>query len=184
MEIKLNLIPQYRKDEISQQARLMKILRWEIESFFIITIFFILLLTIKYILIFNLNAQSSELESKQNKGKYEKIVSLDNNFKTVNTLVALDGSIQNDQLYWSKLFDKISTIMPEGIRAIKMATKNHTVLIAGVADTRDILVVMREKLSQEPCFSNVNLPLSNLVSKDNVAFQIEFEIKDECIKNK
>lgn len=184
MEIKLNLIPQYRKDEITQQVRLMTILRWEIELFFIIVIFLMLLLSLKYILIFNLNAQNSELDGKQNKGKYEKIISLDNNFKAINALVALDGSIQGDQLYWSKLFEKISTIIPEGIRIIKIANKNHTILMAGVADTRDILVSMREKLSQEPCFSNINLPLSNLVSKDNIAFQIEFEIKDECIKNK
>lgn len=184
MEIKLNLIPQYKKDEIAQSTRLMMILRWEIEIFFIIIIFFVLLLSLKYILILNLDTQISESGSKQSKERYEKVVSLDDNLKTVNTLVTLDESIQNDQFYWSKLFEKLSEIIPDGISVIKLASKNNMILIAGMADTRDILVDMRERLSREQCFSNVNLPLSNLVSKDNVAFQIEFDIKDECIKNK
>jgi Tfp pilus assembly protein PilN len=184
MEIKLNLIPQYRKDEIAQSTRLRTILRWAIELFFIIIIFFVILLSLKYILIFSIDIQTSELESKQKKERYEKVINLDDNFKTANALVSFNESIQGDQLYWSRLFEKLSEIIPDGISVIKLASKNNMILIAGTADTRDILVDMREKLSQEQCFYNVNLPLSNLVSKDNVAFQIEFDIKNECIKNK
>lgn len=184
MEIKLNLIPQYRKDEIAQASQLRLILRWEIELAIIVLIFFALLLSLDYLLKFNLAAQTSEFESKQSKEKYENIANLDGNFKTVNALVSLDESIQNDQLYWSRMFDKLNEALPEGISVTKIANKNYKVLIAGLADTRDILVDMKSSLEQEPCFSNVNLPLSNLASKDNVDFQIEFDIKEECVKNK
>jgi len=184
MEIKINLIPQYRKDEIHQLTKLKLIFRWEVEIAIIVFIFFTLLLSLDYVLKLNLSAQSSEFESSQTSERYEEIVELDANFKDINRVISLDESIQGDQLYWSKLFEKLSEIMPEGISVIKLASKNYLILIAGVADTRDILVDMREKFSQEECFMDVNLPLSNLVSKNNVEFQIEFKIKEECIKNK
>ena len=43
---------------------------------------------------------------------------------------------------------------------------------------------MKDNFSQEGCFTDINLPLSNLVSKDNIDFQIQFNIKEECVKNK
>ncbi|MDO8240759.1 MAG: PilN domain-containing protein [Candidatus Moranbacteria bacterium] len=184
MEIKLNLIPQYRKDEIAQSSKMRLILRWEIELAVIILVFFALLFSLNYLLKFNLDAQTSEFESKQSKEKYETITNLDSNFKTVNAQVTLDESIQNDQLYWSRMFDKLNSAMPDGVGVNKLANKNYKVLIAGIADTRDILIAMKDSLAQEPCFANVNLPLSNLASKENVEFQIEFDIKEECIKNK
>ncbi|MDD5464514.1 MAG: PilN domain-containing protein [Candidatus Moranbacteria bacterium] len=184
MEIKLNLIPQYKKDEITKLGIVRSVLRWEIELLLIFFIFIALLLSLKYILKFNLDAQVINFESKQNKEKYEKIVSLDDNFKNANVLVSVDDSIQKDQLYWSRMFGKLGEIIPDGVQVGKLANKNYRILVAGTADTRDILVDMKDRLAQEACFANVNLPLSNLVSKDNVEFQIEFDIKEECIKNK
>ncbi|KKR21685.1 MAG: hypothetical protein UT50_C0005G0019 [Candidatus Moranbacteria bacterium GW2011_GWA2_39_41] len=184
MEIKLNLIPQYQKDEIIQANRLKSILRWEIELTIIAIIFFSLLFSLNYLMKFNLEAQTSEFASKQSKEKYESIASLDENFKTVNVMMTLDESIQKDQLYWSRMFDKLSSAISDGISVNKLANKNYKVLIAGIADTRDVLIDMKDNLAQESCFVNVNLPLSNLAAKDNVEFQIEFDIKEECIKNK
>jgi hypothetical protein len=63
-----------------------------------------------------------------------------------------------------------------------MATKNYRVLLAGTSKTRDDLIYMKDNFSKENCFTDVSLPLSSLVSKDNVDFQIEFNIKEECIK--
>jgi len=184
MGIKLNLIPQYRKNEISQSSKLRMILRWEIELAVLMLILFSLFISLDYVLKFNLEAQTSELEGRQDKEGYDKIVNLDNNFKAVNAIVTLDESIQNDQLYWSRMFEKLSDIIPDGVSVSKLANKDYRVMIVGLADTRDILIDMKDKLSQEACFANINLPLSNLVSKDNVEFQIEFDIKEECIKNK
>jgi len=184
MEIKLNLIPKYKKEEIAESDKLKLVLRWEIEITFILIIFFMLLLSLNYILQFNLDAATSELESKQSKDKYEKISEFDNNFKIINTRVSADESIQKDQLYWSNLFQKLSDTIPDGIIISKMANKNYKVFLAGSADTRDTLISLKDRLSQESCFTDINLPLSNLVSKDNIDFQIDFNIKEECVKNK
>ncbi|MDP1833982.1 MAG: hypothetical protein Q8L11_03545 [Candidatus Moranbacteria bacterium] len=182
MEIKLNLIPEGKKNEIAQSGRLRRVLRWEMSLSFVLVIFFALILSLDYLLQINLDVQVNETESGQNKARYEKISELDSNFKEINAKASFNESIQNDQLYWTKIFKKLNAATPDGISVVKMANKNYKFLLAGTADTRDILVAMKTSFSQEPCFMDVNLPLSSLVSKENVDFQIEFNIREECIK--
>lgn len=184
MEIKLNLIPQSKKNEIARSGKLRRILRWEMSLTFILVIFFALLISLDYLLQMNLDVQASEMENGQNKTRYEKISELDEHFKEINAKVSFSESIQSDQLYWSNMFRKLNAAMPDGISVVKMANKNYKFFLAGTADTRDVLVAMKTNFSQEPCFADVNLPLSSLVSKENVDFQIEFTVKEECLKNK
>lgn len=184
MEIKLNLIPPYRKTEIEQSAKLRKILSWETEIFAIVLIFFGLVLSLNYILQFNLDAVTSASENQRGNDGYERIYQYDNDFKAINVKVSLDESLQKDQLYWSETLRKLNETMPDKVVIVKMASNNYKFFLAGVADTRDDLIAFKDRLSQENCFINVNLPLSNLVEKNNVAFQLDFVIKEECLKHK
>ena len=54
----------------------------------------------------------------------------------------------------------------------------------GLADTREDLIFLKEKLGEDGCFSDIDLPLSNLVDKNNIEFQIVFKIKSDCLKKK
>lgn len=184
MEIKINLVPEYRKMEIAKSNRVKMILRWELEITLILAIFFILILSLNYILKFNLDASIIEMESKRGGGNYEKISKFDNDFKIINSRTSINDAIQGDQLYWSIVFKKMSEMMPDGIIISKAANKNYKVFLAGVADTRDNLIRMKDELAKNDCFSGINLPLSNLTSRDNVDFQMEFDIKEDCLKNK
>lgn len=184
MEIKLNLIPKYRKDEIAKANLLKSVLRWEIEIGFILGGFFLLLFSLNQILQINVDSQLNDIKMNQDKAKYDRIYALEDEFKKINSHISQDRSIQKDQLYWSRLFEKLEKNIPEEVSVSKMANKNYKIYLAGNAATRDALLKMKDSFSQEGCFTDVDLPLSNLVSKDDVAFQIEFNIKEECIKNK
>jgi len=184
MEIKLNLIPTEKKNEIAEAKVFRLVLRWEMNLFLILVVFCMLIFSLNYLLQINLDAQISESESGQNKARYERISQLDNSFKDINAQIYLNASIEKDQLHWSNVFMKLNAAIPDGISVTKLANKNYQFLLAGTADTRDILVAMKESFAQENCFADVNLPLSSLVSKDNVDFQIEFNIKEDCLKNK
>lgn len=184
MEIKLNLIPKYRKEEIAKSNLLKSVLRWELEISFILVGFFLLLASLNQILKINFDSQMNEIKINQNNEKFERSYSLNGEFKKINSKIILDKSIQKDQLYWSRLFEKLAKTIPEEISVSKIANKNYKIFIVGEAGTRDALLAMKENFSQEGCFSEISLPLSNLVSKDNVAFQIEFNVKEECVKNR
>jgi len=64
----------------------------------------------------------------------------------------------------------------------KIETSDYSVLLTGKAKSRDDLITFKENLEKEECFSNVNLPLSNLVAQKDVEFQIDFSIKKECLR--
>jgi hypothetical protein len=59
---------------------------------------------------------------------------------------------------------------------------NYTVLLSGQAATRDDILALEKKLKESACVKNVNVPLSNLFSQENIDFQIDFEMQKECLK--
>jgi len=184
MEIKLNLIPEYRKEEIRQSNLMKAVLRWELEIAFFLGGFLLLLMSLNQILQMKLDVQSVEIAKTQDKSKHERLKELDGIFKDVNSKIALDKSIQKDQIYWSRFFEKIERDIPDEVRVGKIANRNYGIMLAGEAATREDLLKLEENFLKEECFTEVNLPLSNLVSKNDVAFQIEFKIKEECVKNR
>ena len=184
MEIKINLIPPYRKKEIFEAKRLKTAIKLEIFSTTIILLFFAFLWSINYILKLNMDSVSANIEMDKNRSQYEKIQKLEDEFVQANAKVSEIASLKKDQMYWSNLPVKLSDNVTEGITIEEVANKDYNVFLVGKADDRDNLIKFKEKISQEQCFSDVNLPLSNLVSKNNVDFQMDFKIKEDCLKNK
>ena len=184
MEIKLNLIPQERRFEISQVNMFRAVLWREVGLTLILVVFIMLLCSLNYLLKINLIAQTVEFENVQNKKRYERIDELNKNFKDVNALVSFNEIIQGDQLYWYRIFQKINKALPKEVGVVKLANNNYKFILAGTSETRDALVLMKDNFTKENCFADVNLPLSSFASKENIDFQIEFNIKEECLKNK
>lgn len=182
MEIRINLLPPYRKEEILQSKRIKTVVKLEVLASFVGIIFFVFLMAFAYILRLNLLSVSNDLELKNNQEKYERIKYLDDEFSRANSELSEAIKIKKDQLYWSKLFERLSEKTLDGIEMTDLSTKDYAIFLVGKANSRDVLISFKEGLEKEECFSNVNLPLSNLVSKDNVDFQMDFKIKEECLK--
>ena len=181
MEINLNLIPQYKKEIIIKAKRLKLVVRIEVAIVFFILLLFTYLYGIIHLLNLDLNAVSSDLGISGEKPKYEEITRYDNKFKDVNANIIQLEKIKNDQLYWSGLFVNLSRSTLSGISIEDIATKDYAVFLVGKADSRDNLLTFKDNLGKNGCFANINLPLSDLVSKGNIDFQMDLEIKKECL---
>jgi Tfp pilus assembly protein PilN len=182
MRIKLNLIPEYKKKEI-QQARVFRfVLRqgWELLILAIFT--FIALWSFQMILKINYVLTEKNLNFDSRKNEFEKIKNYDNSFKKINEQLNNVDKIQKDQIYWSYFLDKISREIPRGIVLNGLLNKDFQITLSGSADERITLLDFKNKLEKEECFEEVNLPLSNLTSKNNIDFQIEFILKNNCLK--
>ncbi len=179
--IRLNLIPANKKEEIERADRLHQVFKWEVSMAFLIMVLFVILLSVYSIVRVNLQAVTSESGS-ANSGKYAQLKQYDEKLKEANDEVAIADKIQAGQFYWSELFNKINALISPGIKLAGINTQNYDVYLTGNADTRDNLMSFEEKLKGESCFQNVNLPISDLVSQTNVDFQIQFTIKDSCLK--
>lgn len=181
--IKLNLIPPYKKEEIEQSNKLLAVLGWEIKLSGILLVFVSMLLSINYILQLNLASMSIDFDSGTGKNnQIKKLIEYDEKIKEMNLIVSKEMKLQNGQLIWSNLFQKLNENFPESIELKSITTENYAVLLSGIAQKRDELIAFRDKLEKEDCFSEVDLPLSNLVMKENIDFRINFNIKSDCLK--
>ncbi|MEI8103293.1 MAG: PilN domain-containing protein [Candidatus Moraniibacteriota bacterium] len=89
---------------------------------------------------------------------------------------------ENKQPKWSKLFEKMESLVSAEIVLDSVTNADYQVTITGQADNRDALMSFRDRLAQDGCFDDVRLPLSNLFSQEKVIFQIEVIIHTECLK--
>ena len=183
MKIKLNLIPPQRKEEIKKAYWLRLVSRWEIEFVLLLLLFIAVLASMNFILKINIATETdSVLVVGKDSDKYDLISEYDKEIKDISGQVASVKKIQDNQLYWSRLLLKLNEKVFDGIEITDLTTSDYAVVLDGKANTRDDLIAFKDSLVQDQCFSNVELPLSNLVSKDNVEFQISLAIKKECLK--
>jgi Tfp pilus assembly protein PilN len=183
MEIKINLIPPYREEEILKNKRFKLIIKLEIIMFLFVLFFFAFLFGLSYILDLNLKTVVQEAELSQDKKQFENIKKYDEEFGQINTEISKIEKIDNGQLYWSNLFSKISQSMTAGVSIQSVATKDYSIFLVGKSDSRENLVTFKEKLEKDGCFSAVNLPLSDLVAKGNINFQMDMSINEDCIRS-
>lgn len=184
MKIKINLLPPNNKEEIANGGCFRAVLGWELMIFFIMLMGIVFLFGINYLLDINLLLVSEGKDNSSNTAQYETIKYYENKFSEINSKLSKISDITSGQIYWSEFFLKLNNATPDSVEISGLSTKNFLVSLAGKAKTRDDLLLFKDNLIREECFENVNLPLSNLVSREDVVFQIDLEIKESCIKKK
>jgi len=184
MKIYLDLLPEERKEEIKKRKTFYMIIRKELRFFMPIVVFVAFLLAVNW----NIKVQLEGLEKiyllEQSQEEYKELQKYEDKFSDVNFRTSSISKFQDGHLYWSNVFYQLSELTPEGIYVSGIVTKDYTVSLAGKARTRDNLLTFQEKIGSSNCFENLNTPLSNLVSREDVDFQIDFEVKTNCFKNK
>ena len=154
----------------------------EVALTIIVVVFFAVLVSFKYILNISLSSEAALNVEIETADQFEKIKGYDNQFKQANEKIKQIASIDQTQLHWSNVFEKISGLIPDGIEIKSLTTNNYSINITGLSDTRDNLIEFKSKLVNDRCFSNIDLPLSNLVEKNDVEFGITLNINGDCLK--
>jgi len=178
MKIYLDLLPKERKLELKRKKTFRIVLRHEMLFLLPLMVLAVVLANVYYLLSFQLdNTVKSGSEE-----KYEKLNAYEEKFKQVNEATASLMKITAGHLQWSNVFERLNVIIPEDVTIINFSTKDYNVFIVGKAKNRDVLLRFKSNLESDECFSNVNVPLSNLVVKENIDFQIDFLFKSDCLK--
>lgn len=100
----------------------------------------------------------------------------------MNRTVGETEKMERSHLYWSELFLRLEQLLPEGVFLRSVGTKDYRVSLSGQASDRDTLLLFRDRLSEQDCFSDIQMPLSNLFVQERVDFQMDFTVKETCIK--
>ncbi len=184
MEIILDLLPEDRKEKIRKERIFKKVLSQELR--FLLPILFVsaTLFVINYSLKMQLQVQEKYYSEGNSQQAFKDLKVYEKKFSEINKLVEKTAAMEAGHLRWSNVFLEISRIFPDTIQASSLVTKDYSATLSGKAKTRDELISFQQKMQSSECFENVEVPLSNLVSREDVTFQMDFDIKPECLKKK
>jgi Tfp pilus assembly protein PilN len=98
--------------------------------------------------------------------------------KEINLRLNAISEIQNNYISWADLLKYLSEKTPGKITLsfIKINKDNATLKIGGEAKTREDLLIFKENLENSKVFSDINLPLENILEKENISFEISAKI--------
>lgn len=183
MKLTLNLLSEERKKEINNKKSFLAVIDQGLLFLLPLICLILILLSINLALEINSRGQDSVLKTAQNQDNYKKLKEYEDNFSRVNSKVATLLKIQGSHFYWSKVFIDLSTAVPDNISISEIINKDYGISLAGKAKTRDDFLKFQNNLESSGCFSDINAPLSDLVAKEDVDFQIDFNVKTDCLIN-
>ena len=103
----------------------------------------------------------------------------------INSQLNVVTNIQKNFIGWSYLIKDLINETPTGITFsnIAMAKDRGTIKITGRADSRDNLLTFEQNLKDSKIYSNINLPIKNILQKENINFEIKANLNlDELPK--
>jgi len=183
MKIYLNLLPEEKKEEIKRRKTFLKVLHSEVIFSMPIVAFFVILATISFFLKEKSQGMEMIYGLDNSQKEYRELKNYENSFGEINIKINDILKLQKGHNNWAGIFYKLNNAIPENVYLSDLATVDYKISIAGKAKTREDFLKFQEKIKSEECFSDVGVPLSNLVSKENVGFQIDFKVKKDCLKS-
>lgn len=88
--------------------------------------------------------------------------------------------VQKKHVQWSPLLIAITEAIPSGVVVSSISiTTDSEATISGTAATRADLLNFKDTLTGIPAISKVDLPITDLVTAQNVSFKIQFSVSPE-----
>ena len=92
-------------------------------------------------------------------------------------LAILEKSRKNKYIFSENVIDKILSNKVSGIKIKSIFFEKDdisggNIVISGIAENREILLLFRRTLEKDPSFENVDLPISNFVKGRDIEFNM------------
>ncbi len=184
MKILLNILPEENKKKIQARKRF---------RFFLWQVFLILMLEFTYVIIlggtffvlrFELQNITQVGMNRQSEESQSILLSYQQKFREMNTATEMIAKIDAQHFSFEKIFSSLDALVPDGMTIDHLSTKDYTIILSGKAKKREDLLTFENRLKTSSCVEKVNVPISNLFSQDNIDFQVDFDIKNECLIKK
>lgn len=184
MQIYLDLLPQERKNKIKKEIAFKKVIFQEIRLLMPILFFLTILFSLKISLDIQLESLEKVFALENSQKEYQELKNYESKFMEINAKVDKASLFQSKHIFWSNIFMELSSIIPEKIQITSIASADYSIALSGKAKTREDLLALQDKIRSSHCFASIDIPLSNLVSRDDVVFQASLEINPDCLNQK
>lgn len=182
MKTYLDLLPENKRREMRDSNLTRRIIWQEIGLAFPVMLLIIYLAAANYALDIRLMSEEDiSNREKTSVGQIE-IAGHENHFEEINRKTGLLDLIDSRHFNWNVVLQKIAQQVPEKVYLKSLATVNYTVSVMGWAEQRQDFLNFQKALGESECFENIQDPLSNLVSRRDLDFTLEFDVKKECLQ--
>lgn len=125
---------------------------------------------------FELNKAQKILSSAQLAKISPKAQDIENQIIDLNSKMVRAQNLSNIKTNYSSVLDIINSISQEGVVVMSfvLESQDSKFTLSGSADTRDHLLLYKEKIQNNGLFKNITVPLKSLEKPDNIAFEISF----------
>ncbi len=175
--ITLNLIAPEKKQEFRLRQVYIMIKNLIILLLLIVIISSIILLFAKMIIQENFN---KVVEYSTMTTKYANIFNKD--VKEFNLYINNLEKIQEKNINWTQFIIKLLGLIPKEINLYSLDIQTEKILMTGFAENRESLKKFQDNLNNSGLFSNVEIPLNDLIKKENINFSIKAEINTNQLK--
>jgi len=184
MKIYLDLLPENRKKAMARKKRFKNIVKQEILFLAPVILFVFILISVNMILGIEKEGLDNTLAIAGTEGSHQDLKLYEEGFKDINEKVLDINNFQKNHLYWSAVIGILSSVVPNDVYLNELSTKDYQLFLVGKARTREALIEFQDRMDKSECFENINVPLSNLVAKTDIDFQMDFNVKKECLMEK
>jgi Tfp pilus assembly protein PilN len=181
MKIKLNLLPKSKEKRLKNKKILKFLVLQEIMIIFITFLFFGIIHGINAVAKFQLNTVEQQLSLSATDEEYLKIKKYEDGLREATVKVDFIRKIQKFKIDWTVVLNKLATIMPQEMTVVSITSDGYGFLLKGVAQNRDALIMVKEKMQQDECFENINIPINNIVLREDIDFELNFYVKQNCL---
>lgn len=147
---------------------------------FILVSFIAMILLMAYVALtntFNATIEQSTFVTKEYGGMNSLI-------RRVNTKLTTLNSIEKEFTPWSEIMVSASVLVPKNVSLVTFSAdkSSREVIIRGVAVSREDLLSFMKALTDSGLFENIESPISNLLSKTDLAFDLKMKIVESAVK--
>jgi len=177
----LNIIPKNLKQEI-RNYQIQKLIKSLLKILFIFSVLIILNTATSHMYLNNYIKKEIDplIEHESNK----KNIDAENKLAEISSKIDRLDKMQDDFIPWSNLLLSIAENTPNEISysQITMNKTDSSLLLKGFAPTREGLIKLRDYLKNNNFISELNFPVSNMLKKENINFDINTKINIDAIK--
>lgn len=176
--VDLNLLPPNRQALLRYES-IQQILRHHLVGLgiFLALVIFVLVGS-HYLLQQRLRQEEEHVRLIQQQTIQEQGELLDERIREFNKHLERVKTLQSTYTKWSPVLLDLFERLPAGItmQTLDLDKKTKVVKLHGIADRREDLLALQEAFADSPNFKNPSTPVSNLLQRENITFDVSFSL--------
>lgn len=143
--------------------------------FFTLIISIILILTHHYL----------SVDAAFNQNPYINLTYTEKDIQEINNQLKYFVDIQTSHIFWPEIIIPLVDLIPDNveIKNLEIDGPRQLVKLQGIAKTRNDYLALINALETEPKIKDLKSPLENLLSKENINFNLSFIYQDNQTNN-